>query len=69
MFAHQAAKVALGSVLVISAAWQQMTEIINCRGKRLLVAGFWRLQVSLMVMLEMGKSALAGVHDNTVTVP
>lgn len=69
MFANRAAKVALGSVLVISAAWPQITEIINCVGRRLLVAGFWRLQVSLTVMLKMGKSALARVHDNTVTVP
>lgn len=57
MFANQAAKVALGSVLVISAALVQITEIITSIGKRLLVAGFWRLQVSLMTMLEMGKSA------------
>ena len=69
MFANQAAKVALGSVLVISAAWQQISEIINSVGKRLLVAGVWRHQVSLMVMLEMGKSALARVHDTTITVP
>lgn len=69
MFANQAAEVALGRVLVISAAWPQITEIISCMGRRLLVAGFWRLQVSLMVMLKMGKSALARVHGNTVTVP
>lgn len=44
MFANQAAKVALGSVLVITVAWPQITEIINCVGGK--ASSGWVLEAS-----------------------